>query len=847
MKHTIFPFVLFLLFTIVAHADDIATLRTFLANPSDDAVVQHGVYMACLNLTRTGTAEAVPVLRQLLDDERFSTVARTALINIPGDEGVRALRESLQTLQGRNQIAVINTLGNVRDAESVPAIIKIVEAAENEELVNAGLRALGNIMSDEAHLGIVSQIGDNYDPGDNTVLIEVMLNVAEWMRQDGNIELAAHTYGWIFDVSESGIVRDAAVLGSFTMETERTEESLVNLLKGNLVGLRGPIEVPFKVLQRVVLESKFDQTGTIVLENLGNLPEWQQAALVRNLGARKEADIVPTLIEILTQSNESALQLAAIEALGEIGDLRAVDAILLAVEADDKELADAARESLKLFEGEEFDKKIISLLGLNNIDDKNLILAAIEVVNARQIVAASANLKALISGENAIRISREDEDSATYTSTNRVLPDGTESFGLSISYPDDVIARRQIVDNANFEIRLAAIKAFANSSEPTLENITFLLEQSARWESVPGVTWLGRALTQRNITRDTLREAILTLCRRTGDRDNAVNLFASAPVGSATFYLDCLFQLGSEKAAIAIFEYAMKTAGTDGWTEARVDALHNRATELLGQWTTPEVAPFLIEIAEKHPIDRYRSRTFRGYLRVIRQMGLPVEEKVAMAEKAVAVADAVGLSDADKEQAAEVLERFRAMVKGRPIFDGKTFDGWEVLGDADWFRIEEGAIVGGSLDGGNPNNGFISTKQEYGDFTLYIECKAIGPGANGGVQFRSLRAQSGNQMIGYQADLTSTTQYWGSIYDENRRNRTIAEPSRELIERLFRPGDWNEYMIVCKGNNIKVFLNGTLTVDYTETDADIPARGFIGMQIQGGANEVWYRSIRVEE
>ncbi|MCL2710134.1 MAG: DUF1080 domain-containing protein, partial [Planctomycetaceae bacterium] len=238
---------------------------------------------------------------------------------------------------------------------------------------------------------------------------------------------------------------------------------------------------------------------------------------------------------------------------------------------------------------------------------------------------------------------------------------------------------------------------------------------------------------------------------------------------------------------------------------------------------------------------------FRGYLRVIRQMGLPVEEKVAMAEKAVAVADAVGLSDADKEQAAEVLERFRAMVKGRPIFDGKTFDGWEVLGDADWFRIEEGAIVGGSLDGGNPNNGFISTKQEYGDFTLYIECKAIGPGANGGVQFRSLRAQSGNQMIGYQADLTSTTQYWGSIYDENRRNRTIAEPSRELIERLFRPGDWNEYMIVCKGNNIKVFLNGTLTVDYTETDADIPARGFIGMQIQGGANEVWYRSIRVEE
>ena len=122
MKHIPITLFLFLLTAATARADDIATIRAFLANPSDDAVVQHGVYMACLSLTRTGTEEAVPVLKQFLDDERFSTVARTALINIPGAEGVRALRESLQTLQGRNQIAVIYTLGNVRDAESLVPI-----------------------------------------------------------------------------------------------------------------------------------------------------------------------------------------------------------------------------------------------------------------------------------------------------------------------------------------------------------------------------------------------------------------------------------------------------------------------------------------------------------------------------------------------------------------------------------------------------------------------------------------------------------------------------------------------------------------------------------------------------
>ena len=67
-----------------ANADDLTTLRTFLQNKTDDQAALHSVYMACLSLTRTGTEEAVPVLTQLLEDERFHTVAKTALANIQG-------------------------------------------------------------------------------------------------------------------------------------------------------------------------------------------------------------------------------------------------------------------------------------------------------------------------------------------------------------------------------------------------------------------------------------------------------------------------------------------------------------------------------------------------------------------------------------------------------------------------------------------------------------------------------------------------------------------------------------------------------------------------------------------
>jgi hypothetical protein len=224
-------------------------------------------------------------------------------------------------------------------------------------------------------------------------------------------------------------------------------------------------------------------------------------------------------------------------------------------------------------------------------------------------------------------------------------------------------------------------------------------------------------------------------------------------------------------------------------------------------------------------------------------MGLPPEQKVQMAEKALAVA----VRDADKQRAAELLERFQTMMRGVPIFDGKTFDGWEFRDNEQWFRIEDGAIVGGSLEKSIPRNEFLTSAKEYGDFTLRIECKAVGKGCNGGVQFRSVRVP-GNEMSGYQADMTNDATYWGALYDESRRNRFLVEPPRELVNSVFRPNDWNEYEIVCKGDNIKLFLNGVLTVDYTETDETIPRRGFIGLQIHSGPpSETWYRNIRIEE
>jgi hypothetical protein len=183
--------------------------------------------------------------------------------------------------------------------------------------------------------------------------------------------------------------------------------------------------------------------------------------------------------------------------------------------------------------------------------------------------------------------------------------------------------------------------------------------------------------------------------------------------------------------------------------------------------------------------------------------------------------------------------------KSIALFDGKTFNGWE--GDLKVFRIEDSAVVGGSLKSPLPHNEFLATTKEYGDFELRLKVKLIGaPSANGGIQIRSRRIPNNHEMIGYQADMGQ--QYWGSLYDESRRNKTLAGPDPAELKKALKPNDWNDYVIRCQGRHIQLWLNGLQTVDYTESDEKLEQKGFIGLQIHGGpASEAWYKDLFIEE
>jgi hypothetical protein len=177
------------------------------------------------------------------------------------------------------------------------------------------------------------------------------------------------------------------------------------------------------------------------------------------------------------------------------------------------------------------------------------------------------------------------------------------------------------------------------------------------------------------------------------------------------------------------------------------------------------------------------------------------------------------------------------------LFDGRTFAGWE--GDLKSFRIQEGAIVGGSLKEPVPRNEFLCTTEEFGNFVLKLKFKLLGEGANAGVQIRSRRIPNNNEVIGYQADLGDG--WWGALYDESRRNKALIKPDEEKVKKAIKRNDWNTYTIRCEGRRIRTWINGVLMIDYTEPDEKIDQTGLIGLQIHGGApSEAWYKDITIE-
>jgi hypothetical protein len=170
-----------------------------------------------------------------------------------------------------------------------------------------------------------------------------------------------------------------------------------------------------------------------------------------------------------------------------------------------------------------------------------------------------------------------------------------------------------------------------------------------------------------------------------------------------------------------------------------------------------------------------------------------------------------------------------------PIFDGKTLQGWR--DSASFWAAQPGAIVG------QARNVFLVTDREYSDFILKGSVHLMPPGGNSGVQVRSEIISDG--MKGYQFDMGIP--WWGQLYVESSM-RGILAPVDDRMKRvnIVSPNDWNDFVIVCKGDHLIGKLNGNVTYDFVDYYDD--TTGLIGLQIHAGAPmTVEFKNLEIRE
>ncbi|MGO8929627.1 MAG: family 16 glycoside hydrolase [Limisphaerales bacterium] len=788
---------------------------------------------ACQQLGEIGTREAVPALAKLLSDEHLSAYARSGLEGIPDASAAAALRTALGTVKGSLLAGVINSLGVLRDAQAVAALRPLAEDPASG-VAKEALLALGRIANGEsiqilrqaliagpeaarADAAAACLLAAEKQLADRHAAMAVMLNDAVRTASVSAVYRAAATRGAILARQPDGVaflmgqlrakdpvVRKAALL---TIR-EMPGPALADALNAELNGARPELEL--QLLSALADCHNAQSIQLLEAKATGADPEIRRIAL-RVLASIAGPSQAGFLLKVLMENRspaESAIAGSSLECLeGTAVDDLVLEALLSAREAPPRV------QLIRLLEARGATNAVPELLRQAADPDEAVSLVALA---ALKTLAGAREVPALIALTKACK-TEQARDAA-----EKAIVGAATSTG-------------------NAEVAGAAVLAeLARSAEPAEKNA---------WVSILISLGYAKALPALEAAMKDPNEAVAA---------NAIENLGRWPDPSPVEALLTVVDTGAtprsrQRALASVIQLAMVAADERQrpdavvvhWLARASPAAHSpaerrRLISVLGRLKRPESFRLLLPW-----LDQPDLQTEAGLAIVQIAPALVDSEDSAALKGALETIAATAKNPDIRGQAVKVAQSIRG--KGAPvsIFDGQSLAGWE--GNTNVWRVRDGLIVGGSMDG-NPRNEFLATTRTYTNFVLRLEYKLVGTEGfiNSGVQFRSVRLQQpANEMCGFQADIGAG--HSGCLYDESRRNTFLARPADAQITRLEKPGEWNRYQVRCDGPRIQITLNGEQTVDYAETNATLPQDGLIGLQIHGGCKaEVSFRNLTIE-
>jgi len=206
----------------------------------------------------------------------------------------------------------------------------------------------------------------------------------------------------------------------------------------------------------------------------------------------------------------------------------------------------------------------------------------------------------------------------------------------------------------------------------------------------------------------------------------------------------------------------------------------------------------------------------------------------------------------------------------KSLFNGKDLTGW--AGRPNHWSVEDGAITGmtGKDNPAKGNNFLIAKNGDENllvdDFEIRFSYKFSTKWGNSGLQYRS--RDRGNFVVnGYQADLEVGPTYSGILYEEGGRG-ILADRGQKIIikdgdgkkevvgslgdsnelQGIIHQNEWNDYVIIAKGNHLQHFINGKQTVDVIDEQESKAAKsGILAFQLHAGEPmKIQFKNVRIK-
>jgi len=343
---------------------------------SKDAT-QAGKAIACRMLQQVGTEACIPAVSALLGDEILSHYARLVLERLKSPKADAAMRDALAGAPDSVTIGLLGSLGERRDAETVPAAARLARS-EKTALAEAAIRALGAIGGSQAAEALASLKPERVLV---PVRMEAMVRCASSLPPAEAAALCETVLA-----GDHGPARIAALRALASADGAKAAPRIAQAIRGDDTML-------CKGALGIVAETRGEALTRAMLDLLSHLPPERQAGLVRALGTRGDKAALEPLTKLIA-SKDDPLRDAAITAVARLGDAGTVPVLLGMAGTDD--LRARVAEAIGRMTADGIDEALARAL-----DDRGLQKAAIEAGIARGAVAIVPGLLGLVSADDA--------------------------------------------------------------------------------------------------------------------------------------------------------------------------------------------------------------------------------------------------------------------------------------------------------------------------------------------------------------------------------------------------------------------------------------------------------------